>query len=234
MAIINVPEYPNASMRVKVEVSQGINQLQQSLGMGVGLYTASEAGIKREFVDLINNGIFRSNPNDKIETLVITTNVPLVLNGIDDTGNFVLINIKKVLVYDSPLKSFTLTNNNGAKARVQIFTVSSANEPYADTFYYGVAVPPSVYDDAFVRSLTAVQGTKNRDFVVSAGNDQKIYYCYPAALGESVFTVGGFAGGFALLANVSVQTDQGIVMYYVYESDNAGLGDTLVTVSDSV
>lgn len=232
MAITNVPEYPNASMRVKLEVSQGINQLQQSMGLGVGLYSANSSAIKKELVELITNGIFKSNPNDRIETLVILTNLPLVLNGSDQDGNFVVINIKKMLVYDSSLKNFTLTNNGDAKARVQIFTVTTQNAPYADNFWYGVAIPPSLYNDAFVRSLQPIQGTKNRDFNVNAGNNQKIYYCYPSVLGESAFTVNGFTGGFELKANIEVSTAEGPVMYYVYESDNAGLGGTYVTVSD--
>lgn len=234
MAITNVPEYPNASLRVQVAVSQGIKQLQRSLGMGVGLYQSTDAAIKQETTEIGPGSIFRSNANDNIETLVVVTNLPLVLNGKDLSDNFVALEVNRLLVIDSPLKSFTLTNAGDAKARVQMYMISKQREVVADGFWYGVAIPPATYNDAFVKSLTPLQGEKNRTFTVNAGQNQNIYYCYPASLGLSAFTVNGFTGGFALKPTVQVNTENGPVPYYVYESDYPGLGSTTVTVSDAI
>jgi len=147
--------------------------------------------------------------------------------------NFVVINISKMLVYDSTLASFVLANTTSNRARIQIYTVKVQNDLYAESFYYGSATPPSVYNSAFVLSLTAVQGVKNRSFSATAGNGQKVYYCYPDSFGLSNFAVNGFTGGFVLKGDVPVITPQGTFNYYVYESDNAGLGAIDVTVTDA-
>jgi len=85
---ITAPVYPSASMRVKLEVSRGVNQLQQSMGTANSLYVADNSITVKESVDLIANGIYHSNPNETINTLVITTSEPLTLNGTDANGKF--------------------------------------------------------------------------------------------------------------------------------------------------
>jgi hypothetical protein len=51
-------------------------------------------------------------------------------------------------------------------------------------------------------------------------------------MGTRSFKVGGFDGGFTLYDTISFTNASGYTEeYYVYRSDNAGLGQTSVTVS---
>lgn len=99
--------------------------------------------------------------------------------------------------------------------------------------YYGVAEAPNTYDSAFILGLTkTLRSSKLTSFNVNAGAGQFIYYCIPTRFGTASFKVGGFDGGFSLVDTISFTNSKGYTEnYYVYKSDNAGLGATSVTVS---
>ena len=99
--------------------------------------------------------------------------------------------------------------------------------------YYGVAQVPSSYNSAFVLGLTKVlRGSKLNSFNVDAGAGQYIYYCIPERFGTASFKVGGFDGGFSLVALISFTNIKGYTEnYYIYKSDNANLGSTAVSVA---
>jgi len=71
------------------------------------------------------------------------------------------------------------------------------------------------------------------NFTVNAGASEKIYFACRAAYGLATFYVGGFEGGFTLVSStISLTNDYGYTENYsLYESDNLGLGSTIVTVS---
>lgn len=103
---------------------------------------------------------------------------------------------------------------------------------FVNGVYYGVAAAGAM-NSAFILGLTRVlRSNKLPSFTVNASSDQYIYYCVPTRYGTCSFSVGGFSGGFTLattteFTNASGYTEQ----YYVYKSDNAGLGNTTVNVT---
>lgn len=96
--------------------------------------------------------------------------------------------------------------------------------------YYGVAAYLTLESAATL--LTAVlTGTRERTLNLSAAAGQYIWYCVPVRLGACTFTVGGFDGGFDLMATLDVPNASGYTeSYNVYRSANAGLGSTTVEV----
>lgn len=99
--------------------------------------------------------------------------------------------------------------------------------------YYGAAAAPESLDSAFVLALTKVlSDSRKRTVTVSAADGQYIWYCVPSRLGECTFAVGGFEGGFDLVATMDFTNASGYTEpYYIYRSANAGLGSTSVEVS---
>ena len=57
---------------------------------------------------------------------------------------------------------------------------------------------------------------------VNAGNDMYIYYCSPVDQGNATFNVGGWIGSFMDLGIHIIDGTE----YYVYRSDQKGLGET--------
>lgn len=109
----------------------------------------------------------------------------------------------------------------------------TASLSFLNGVYYGVSTEPAAYDSAFILGLTKnLRSSKLTSFSVKAGSGQYIYYCLPKRMGTCSFKVGGFDGGFSLVDTISFTNASGYAEdYYVYRSDNAGLGQTAVTVS---
>lgn len=99
--------------------------------------------------------------------------------------------------------------------------------------YYGVGSAQSAYTSEFIRGLTkTLRSNKLPSFTVNAGEGQYIYYCLPTRYGACTFTVGGFEGGFELMATMNFENASGYKEnYYIYRSTNAGLGNTTVGVT---
>lgn len=102
--------------------------------------------------------------------------------------------------------------------------------------YYGVSEAPAAYDSQFIIALgksgkKVLRGSKLTSFTVTAGEGEYIYYCLPKSMGTCSFKVGGFDGGFELVATLSYSNEPGHTEdYYIYRSSNAGLGATTVEV----
>lgn len=129
-------------------------------------------------------------------------------------------------------KSWTLkaTDERGATA------TKTTGVSFYNGIYYGVGAAPEAYDSAFIRGLSKpnLRNSKLPSFTVNAGEGEYIFYCLPKRLGTCSFTVGGFTGGFELVATVEFTNASGYTDeqgYYVYKSVNAGLGATSVSVS---
>lgn len=99
--------------------------------------------------------------------------------------------------------------------------------------YCGAATEPDEYDSAFILQLKkALRGTKLPAFEATTGEGQYIYYCLPVRMGECSFTLGGFNGGFGLVATIPFTNASGYTEnYYIYRSDYANLGTQSVTVT---
>ena len=126
-------------------------------------------------------------------------------------------------------KTWTLkaTDERGATS------TQTASLSFYNGVYYGAAAVPSAYDSTFVLTLTKnLRSSKLTSFSANAASGQYIYYCLPKRMGTCAFKVGGFDGGFSLVKTISFTNASGYTEeYYIYRSDNAGLGQTAVTVS---
>lgn len=109
----------------------------------------------------------------------------------------------------------------------------STSVSFYNGVYYGVGGAQSSYTSLFILGLTkTLRPNKLASFTANAGAGQYIYYCLPVRYGKCTFAVGGFTGGFTLDGTVSFTNASGYTEdYYVYKSDNAGLGATTVSVS---
>lgn len=99
--------------------------------------------------------------------------------------------------------------------------------------FWGVALPGQS-GEAFVKSLSkALTTSKNRSITVYANPTQKVYYAHRTAYGEPTFTVDGFSGGFFLVADDILITNQyGIQeVYSLYESDKTNLGTLTISIT---
>lgn len=128
-------------------------------------------------------------------------------------------------------KTWTLaaTDERGATA------TKTATLSFLNAVYYGAASAAETYDSYFVRGLgnKNLRSSKLTSFSVNADSSEKyIYYCLPTRMGTCSFNVGGFDGGFSLIETISFENEYGYTEnYYIYQSDNAGLGQTTVKVS---
>lgn len=99
---------------------------------------------------------------------------------------------------------------------------------FYNNVYYGVAgqTMPAI------ANLTAVlTDTRKRTVTVNAAAGEYIWYFVPVRLGACTFTVGGFDGGFDLVATQDVTNASGYTeSFRIYRSSNAGLGSTTVEV----
>lgn len=135
-------------------------------------------------------------------------------------------------VKSTPNQSVTFTlNATGTAGPAAVPRTASIT--WGQKNFFGVSSTPA-NTEAFIESLTAQLTTsRNSGFSVNATAGQKIYFACPTRYGAPTFTVGGFVGGFILRATgISVTNAQGFTETYdLYESVNAGLGTTAVTVS---
>lgn len=121
--------------------------------------------------------------------------------------------------------SFTLNVADEGSAATNTVTIDFANE-----IYYGAA--PNL--NSVTELSPILSNEKTRTFIATAGENDYIIYAIPARLGEVVFYVGGFEGGFEdadeqLLANGSGYEE----LYRVYRSTNKNLGTTVVEVKEA-
>ena len=121
-------------------------------------------------------------------------------------------------------QTYTLNVSDG-----QTSASKSASVSFANRVYYGAAA-----DLTAVTSLTSVlSNNAARTFTANAEAGKYIIYAIPERLGDVVFYVGGFEGGFEepvtqILANQSGYAET----YKIYRSTNAGLGETTVEVRE--
>lgn len=120
--------------------------------------------------------------------------------------------------------SYTLNVSDGQTSASKTVNVSFANR-----IYYGAAA-----DLTTVTELSSVlSNNPARTITVNAGSGQYIIYAIPARLGDVVFYVGGFEGGFEDPEEQNLVNSSGYLeTYKVYRSTNANLGETTVEVRE--
>ena len=140
------------------------------------------------------------------------------INGVPVTGN------SKLYTSVSANTTYTLTASDGPTS-----VSKSASVSFANWIYYG--------SDEDLSSVTSLQkvlsNAKTRTITVNAGAGEYIIYAIPARLGDVVFYVGGFEGGFEDPVQETLTNAFGYQeVYNVYKSENAGLGETTVEVRE--
>lgn len=144
--------------------------------------------------------------------------VEQTINGNDVTGN------SKQFTGIQTATTFELTVSDGSTSATRSVTVDFANQ-----IYYGAAA-----DLSNVTNLTGVMSNDpERTVTVDAGSGKYIVYAIPARLGDVVFSVGGFEGGFEAPVTQTLTNASGYQeAYKVYRSTNAGLGSTTIEVKE--
>lgn len=123
--------------------------------------------------------------------------------------------------------TFTLTATKGAVVR----TPTTAIAWYARLFW-GVAAAGGT-SEAFIEGLasSALAASRARTLSVSPSSN-RVYFALPTTFGTPTFTVGGFAGGFTLVATTSVTNAFGVTLSYnLWCSENDLTGSISVGVT---
>lgn len=101
--------------------------------------------------------------------------------------------------------------------------------------YWGVGGNPADgVDSTFLLALAGSElgDSKAKTFTVNAAAGQYIWYAIPHSFGTPTFKVGGFEGGFNLVKTFDHTNASGAtVSYDVWQSTNAGLGNTTVNAA---
>lgn len=121
--------------------------------------------------------------------------------------------------------TYTLAVSDGDTNDVQ-----TASVVFANRIYYGKAVNLSS-----VNTLNSVVSDEiARRFTVTAGEGEYIIYAIPARLGNAVFYVDNWEGGFDAPVEQTITNASGYSeTYKVYKSTNANLGTTTVEVREA-
>ena len=130
-------------------------------------------------------------------------------------------------------QAFVLTADEGGPSAARATSIV-----WHPRVYWGVAVPPGTYGQAFIEGLggQALAGSRQRTIPYNAIGTQKLYYCFPNSFGgapSNFIDAGtGFAAGFSKVATVSVLNAFGVtILYAIWESDQAGLGSVNILVT---
>lgn len=140
----------------------------------------------------------------------------------------------------SSSNTFTSSTNNASVT----FTLTASEGGNTDTATTSVAWRPRVYYGATavvvdteveIEALasSALASSRAATLSLTAGSGEYLFYAFPSSYGTPTFTVGGFSGGFSLVASaVSVTNAYGVTQNYdVWRSDNPNLGSVSVVVT---
>jgi hypothetical protein len=230
---ITAPITPAISMGLKLNVTNGRNQIQRNVGNYAALYLVPGSRIVENYLELAVGETFNSNAGESTNNLVLSTSGQLTFSGTLVSGAMLEFNINKVLVLDDSLSEYSFTNNTNAVVRVNLNAVNFNDLAPTPAVFYGVATQPTEFNAAFITSLTGANVNKNQTINVNAGTGEFIYYCYPVVLGQSNFTSNGFTGGMGIVAVATLDTSTGTQQYYVYQSTNPGLGPTTLIITSA-
>lgn len=116
---------PPQSMGLELQVTTGRNQIQRQVGNYAALYTADGANIQNADIELQELNIWSSNAQETYQRLVVACSGVLTLQGVKADNTLIEMQINRLLVLDSELKSFTLTNVNTTTVRASLHYVTT-------------------------------------------------------------------------------------------------------------
>lgn len=120
--------------------------------------------------------------------------------------------------------SFSLTASDGKNSTSKNCTIS-----FLSGKYFGVSNLETL-DSTSIKTLTKVLNeNKAHTFTVVSNATEYIYYCIPSRLGNPMFTVGGFTGGFSKIQVIDYTNSYDFTERYdIWRSTNKGLGNTTI------
>lgn len=225
----NNADYPNVQEALDA-INDKINYVPIAINSVSNNVNTVEKGTKIRAVDVswsFNNAVLQG----------------ATLNGTALTADELKAN-KKSFTYPAPAEgstaadpalvkdtTFTLVATDTHKATA----TKSTGIYFKNQKYWGAGKPASINDitNDFIKALTGKAFADNAQgtFNVNATDDNYIFYAFPHAWGTPKFVVGGIEGGFALVKTFDFTNASGYTESYdVYQSGNANLGDTTVTV----
>ena len=222
----------------KREIINEVNNEADSVGDRVDALEVNMESVLQDIADLkyvpISISSFSVNPSsaemgDVVQSVNLTYGInkkpaALYLDGVEKTnptsgGGFQFNNLSLTADKTWTLKAVDERNKEVTK---------QATLKFYNNVYYGVAgqTMPAI------ANLTAVlTDTRKRTVTVNAAAGEYIWYFVPVRLGACTFTVGGFDGGFDLVATQDVTNSSGYTeSFRIYRSSHAGLGSTTVEV----
>lgn len=137
------------------------------------------------------------------------------------------------IIIDNSINDYTTTIKGPFKSTTKwTLKAYDGTKNFSDTttlYFY-----PAIYygDSSELGNLEGfekrLQSSRNTTITVTSPN--YIYIYIPYDYGAASFNVGGFDGGFKLVAD-DFQLPKNLIKYRVYRSDNAGLGTTTIKIS---
>ncbi len=192
------------------------------------------------YVKIAVNSMTATNSSNEIGATVTDTDVSWTLNKEPKTQKIKFSSeAEETLENSARSKSYTgksVTSNAIIKLTVTDERDASVSRQVTIQFqpkvYYGVSDDPNALDSPAINALTGVlASSKARTFSANAGEGEYIVYIIPSSFGTPTFNVGGFDGGFKKTKTIEHTNASGYSQNYdVWQSVNAGLGSTSVTV----
>lgn len=176
----------------------------------------------------VNNPIFNAAYNDSVVSAYITDNSSTIFQ-LDSP--FLTKTIQKSYKLSSVgALQFSLTAQSSDGTLKSAYTSIS----WLAKRFYGHLVIQNDFQNAInLLQSSDLASSRQGTFTVNAATLEYIYYAIPSSFGSASFAVGGFSGGFQLLATgINITNSYGITLSYdLYRSDNHSLGSTTVNVS---
>lgn len=124
MAITSAPA-PQISLGLNLGVTVGRNQVQRNVGRYNALYLAPDSNIVDSYLELAATKNYVSNVSENTQTLIVSTSGPLNFTGVQMDDTTISFTINRLLVVDSELKSWTLSNTGTDVVRLNINAINS-------------------------------------------------------------------------------------------------------------
>lgn len=113
------------SMSVQIQVVAGRSQVQRKVGDYSAIYFADQSSIQDQYFELDSMKVWQSNPQETYQKLIISCSGVLTLNAIKADGSELSMQINRLCVIDSELRTLTLSNVGEDTVRAQMNSVTA-------------------------------------------------------------------------------------------------------------
>lgn len=169
---------------------------------------------------------------DSVDSVSITWDTSMTplaqsVDGVSVDASLREVTLDNLALTDTKTWNIAVTDEYGG-ADIKPVTLNFLNG-----IYYGAAAIPETLDSTFILGLCdpVLTSSKSRTITVFAEVGKYIWYALPSALGECIFTVGGFEGGFCLVDTITFTNAHGHdEPYYIYRSEETIIGETKVVI----